>query len=459
VTDCAPVSVIMSLLHLADHPGDTAARYHVQTSPLGAIVGLTDLDDAAAERVALKVRRALLEHGYGPTLNQWAAKLAPVCSRRDVMRLNQLVELGHQYEADATVRPSHFVQYVAAQRVADVTRADVRVMTVHQSKGLEFDIVVLPELEAKLGLSGREPVVIERDALNPVGPPVRITRYPKDELRAMDRTLEAMHAQTASNAVRESLCVLYVAMTRAKHALHMIIPPAKSIGASFAGILHGALNPTAAATGEAMLFEAGDAKWYEHVDPSEPAAEPRAVVTLRPKLAASRHDRMIPRRAPSQLEGGVAVDLNRMLQLQAGEGRGYGTSVHDRLAKIEWVDDSIDDPALTHEAIRAALRRDRYPANANIIVRREQRFAVRLEEGLLTGAIDRLVITCDGDRATAAEILDYKTDRVDDPAALAAYYRPQIDAYRKAVGAMYDLPAETITARLLLLSTGDVVEM
>lgn len=459
VTDCAPVSVIMSLLHLADHPGDTAARFHVQTSPLGEIVGLTDLHDAQADRVALDVRRTLLEHGYGPTLNQWAAKLAPACSRRDLMRMNQLVELGHQYEADATVRPSHFVQYVAAQRVADMTRSDVRVMTVHQSKGLEFDIVVLPELDARLGLSGREQVVIERDAADPVKPPVRITRYPKDELRAMDPALAAMHQQTAATVIRESFCVLYVAMTRARHALHMIIPPAARLGASFAGIVHGALNPEAEASGGETLYEVGDAQWHEHVKASEPAAEPRATMTLSPKLAASQHSRMIPRRAPSQLEGGTAVDLNRMLQLQAGGGRGYGTSVHDRLAKIQWVDEATDDPALKHETIRAALRRDRYPADASLIVKREQRFAVRLDEGLLTGAIDRLVITCDGDRATAAEIIDYKTDRVDDAEALAEYYRPQIQAYRTAVSVMYGLPVEAITARLLLLNTGDVVQM
>ena len=459
VTDCAPVSVVMSLMHLADHPGDTAARFHVQTSPLGAIVGLTDMHDATADRVAYQVRQALLEHGYGPTLDQWAQKLSPVCSRRETMRLNQLVELGHQYEADATVRPSHFVQYIAAQRVADMTRADVRVMTVHQSKGLEFDIVVLPELDAKLGLSGREQVVVERDADNPVGPPSWITRYPKDELRAMDASLDTMHAQTAMHAVRESLCVLYVAMTRARHALHMIIPPAKSLGASYAGIVHGALAADLSAMGDTVLYEHGDERWVEHVEPSEPAAEPREVKTLAPKLAASRHDRMIPRQAPSQLEGGKAVDLNRMLQLQVGGGRAYGTGVHERLAKIEWADASTDDPALKHEAIRAALRRDRYPAEQNVNVLRERPFAVRLDSGLLTGTIDRLVITREGERATAAEIIDYKTDRVEDVEALAEHYRPQVEAYRKAVSVMYDLPAEKITARLLFLSVGLVVEM
>ena len=40
------------------------------------------------------------------------------------------------------------IGWVEAERVEDPTAADVRVMTIHQSKGLEFDIVVLPGTDA-----------------------------------------------------------------------------------------------------------------------------------------------------------------------------------------------------------------------------------------------------------------------------------------------------------------------
>src|SRR5262249_59044614 len=67
--------------------------------------------------------------------------------------------------------------------------------------------------------------------------------------------------------VSESLCVLYVAMTRAVHALHMIIAPAKgnekSMPKTFAGILRATLGGGKPAVGGARLYEQGDAKWFD----------------------------------------------------------------------------------------------------------------------------------------------------------------------------------------------------
>ncbi|MCL2823777.1 MAG: UvrD-helicase domain-containing protein [Polyangiaceae bacterium] len=40
ITDSAAVAILLSLLTLADHPGDSAARFHVASSPLGEKLGL-----------------------------------------------------------------------------------------------------------------------------------------------------------------------------------------------------------------------------------------------------------------------------------------------------------------------------------------------------------------------------------------------------------------------------------
>ena len=49
-----------------------------------------------------------------------------------------------------------FIEMVSATKVEDPSAADVRVMNIHQSKGLQFDIVVLPELDGRLsGLTPR----------------------------------------------------------------------------------------------------------------------------------------------------------------------------------------------------------------------------------------------------------------------------------------------------------------
>jgi ATP-dependent exoDNAse (exonuclease V) beta subunit len=61
----------------------------------------------------------------------------------------------------------------------------------------------------------------------------------------------------------------------------------------------------------------------------------------------------------------------------------------------------------------------------------------------------------------AADILDFKTDELppNDPAALAArtnFYRPQLEAYQRAVAKLLRLKLEHIGARIVFLNSGIV---
>ncbi len=71
----------------------------------------------------------------------------------------------------------------------------------------------------------------------------------------------------------------------------------------------------------------------------------------------------------------------------------------------------------------------------------------------LSGTFDRVVIEREaGGRATAATILDFKTDRVgndDEIAAAVAKYRPQLETYREVLRRMTGLPATSVRCQLL----------
>ena len=74
--------------------------------------------------------------------------------------------------------------------------------------------------------------------------------------------------------------------------------------------------------------------------------------------------------------------------------------------------------------------------------------------------IDRLVEIYQADQLIAADIVDFKTDRIDSqaPDALKTkveHYRPQIEAYRKAVAQMAGLDESAVSARLLFVGSGD----
>ena len=90
---------------------------------------------------------------------------------------------------------------------------------------------------------------------------------------------------------------------------------------------------------------------------------------------------------------------------------------------------------------------------------RERPFAVRVEDAVLNGAIDRLVVLYDGDRPLAADVIDFKTDTLDmaNTAALQSKvdnYRPQLEAYRIAASRLTGLDPTRVSARLLFVGAG-----
>ncbi len=240
LTDSVAVQLVRSLLLLADHPGDLTCRFHVATSPLGPAVDFKEhANTQAAEQLSARVRGDLLARGYGHTIYGWVRELSDYCGERDLARLMQLVELAYAYDARATVRPGNFVQLIDTKRVEDPASAQVRVMTVHQAKGLQFDFVVLPELDVDLKGKPRS-VVIGRSS--PTDPIDRVCRYASEDVQALlPPEFQKMFSEWPSGVVNESLCLLYVAMTRAVHHLEMIVAPAalneRSAPKKFSGVV------------------------------------------------------------------------------------------------------------------------------------------------------------------------------------------------------------------------------
>ncbi|HEX4131857.1 MAG TPA: UvrD-helicase domain-containing protein [Pirellulales bacterium] len=502
LTDSVAVQLIMSLVKLADHPGDPVARFHVVTSPLGRAVGLNDWRDAAvAWRVGSEVREALADDGYGRTVQRWVRALAEDCNPRELSRLVQLVEQAYAYDAVATTRADDFLTHIEETKVEDPTAAPVRVMTVHQAKGLQFDIVVLPELDIQL--KGQTPsVVVDRET--PSGPAVRVCRYVGEDVQHfLPAKYQQMFARWPEQVVNESLCLLYVAMTRAVHALHMIIAPPteneRTFPKTFAGVLRSALvEPEKPIEPGTVLFEHGSEDWKppeprKHAAAGEPKVEELSVRLAEPRSGRRRH---LDRQTPSGLQGGAHVDLRRRLRVDNAAALSRGSLIHACCECIEWLDDPLPNDAtlaaaiaqkvpgagdstaeiasfrklIDKPAIRAALSRSAYDdlspwglaargPRPTVEVLRERPFVIRDGDVLLRGAIDRLVLISHGSQVVAAEVIDYKSDAITDRAAIdaaVADYQPQLEAYRRAAAQLTGLAVERITAKLLFLEAGVV---
>jgi len=491
LTDAAPVASLLALLRLVDHPGSSLVRYHVAKTPVGSVCGYTDhTDEAGARRLADELRRSLMEDGYAAVLGRLAQQLTPSCDAREARRLAQLVELAHRYEPRATTRPTDFVRFVQRERVEDPTASSVRVMTVHQSKGLEFDVVVLPQLDTDLGDMRGTSLLAYR-----TGPGERITRafpYVKKALRPLFPELTELHHAADDayrNVLRDGLSTLYVAVTRAKHALHIIVKPDGERGAGSAKtgarLIREVVAPGQPAIEDEVLYERGDAQWHERdVVAEAPAAPARAAPSLQLKRSSARV-RALPRRSPSELEGGARIDVANLLRLRGTAASRRGTIAHAWLEQVEWLDGglptderareialAIDPDIAADELAELAAELRRWLAAADVaraltrpagdtVVEREVPFLLRDGDTIVEGFIDRLVLTREHGRVVAADVVDFKTDALQphEVAERVQHYRPQLAAYRRAVASMYGLADGAVSARLVFLQAGMVVTL
>ena len=88
-------------------------------------------------------------------------------------------------------------------------------------------------------------------------------------------------------------------------------------------------------------------------------------------------------------------------------------------------------------------------------------FVRKVGSEIQEGFIDRLVLIKEEDQVVAAEVLDFKTDKIEsgNQAQLEerkAHYQPQIAAYRDAVRERYGLAASEVTGKLVFLDIGVV---
>jgi len=519
LTDSPAVTAVMSALALAEHPGNSVAAHHVARSPLGRVLGLNAGNDrGAVHRVASRLRQELMERGYGPALYDWIAPVKEDCTSREWRRLEQLVEVAYRCPLSQYPRPADFIERIRNQRVEDPSAAQVRVMTIHQAKGLEFDMVMLPDLAGKL--LGQAPAVVTRRA-GPAGRITAVCRYANKVIyRHLPQTLQQIQDDYWRGQACEALCLLYVAMTRAIYELQVVLPP-KGSSSSAAGLIRAALGGQVTAS-DGALFETGDRDWLVKHRPQRleqlaktaertprmaaaDAAEltsveriPRATCATLTLKSDSKRRRMLPRVSPSSLEGGSQVQLARLLQREPSAAMVRGSLFHAWFQTIVWLEDAYDADWETRqtelrtrarvlrapegeltgwlEEFRAMLRRpalrealglegyrQRWAQVKAVAPRfsvwRERPFAVSDPQGLLTGTFDRVVVFSDGATPLMAEVLDYKTDHVGDPQARAArieFYRPQIEAYQRAVGRLCNLPESKVSGRLLFVECGAV---
>ena len=133
-------NLLISLLQWVLHPGDIAAEQHLRMSPLW---------DELPSPGNLGQRHAglyndLFEHGLYQFFYTYGFALASNAGEAGGKRWLDLLGFASEYSQDSDADLDNFVRLARARKLSESSSGDgIHLMTIHQSKGLGFDVVFL----------------------------------------------------------------------------------------------------------------------------------------------------------------------------------------------------------------------------------------------------------------------------------------------------------------------------
>jgi len=488
LTDSAAVEMILSLLSWADHPGHSAARYHVCAGGMAEVFGCGKVpvkaagEDGEAREFLKELRREIVDRGLAEVMSGWAAnqKWREAGTAHDRMRCGQLVESARAFDEGGGGRLAEFVRRVRTERVENPRAAQVRVMTVHGAKGLEFDRVILADLDRGLSGGGRDKVKVR--VLEGENRAVILPSEDEAGFLGMGDLVEKVKGEE----FMEALSVLYVGLTRAKQELEVVVGgPRTRENLNLGKILRSQWGwPEDQGEGE---LEVVDSKAEKFSGPKKATVPADPGVAEKVGTAPRKAEVRLELESPSAREGGGKVRLAHVIAQNSGRALDRGTRIHAWLSKVEWhegkgpdakrwVEESpelwwgMEEKEVAKEAEEVAGQvkkgmewvfgkkdwEKRWSDVAELEVWREKSFAVVWERDgereVLTGTFDRVVVARDGKgKAVGAEVVDFKTDHLDgekEKKERAEYYRPQLEAYAEAVSKLTGLSREKVSTRI-----------
>lgn len=380
----------------------------------------------------------------------------------------------------------HRMKHLCIQGVSNA--AAVQIMTMHKSKGLEFDAVILPYCSKNAVDSTKELNYF----LSADGRSILLSPGSKEEWPLFGSAFTSLAQQWQKEQRKEAYNLLYVATTRAKHANYIIChgaPLCKDTPAaehpsdiwhatarSASGLIRQAIayyknkpEYLAGFTENQVIYTQGSETWYTE------AAKAEAPAPITPNAGFLCPGAAIPRRTcitPSSLcqheDNSFAEPEGTPEPVKSGAGGGtdLGTKVHkyfEEIFSLTELPDWVASPQNKAQQIVAAALQQ--PDVAALLTSSPQT-EVFNEQGIVagmannqwvSGSIDRLMLTSDASGTVrAAHIIDYKTNKLvptqqekDVYKVLLQRYTAQMTAYKQLVADAFGLPATDVTVSLV----------
>ena len=480
---------LLSLLRACAHPTDQWAMGHLRMCPFIDADELPDLLNG--------VKKMVMEKGFAHFVKEWGKRALKHVDNEAKnfanRRMHETLALAVSLDRRGTKNIDLFIE--AAQR-SEASRgameSSIRAMTIHGSKGLTFDMVIMPELDGDGlrsvgGHKSDNGIELYRSAsASGIGFDWVLAK-PKKIIQEADPHLSCQLDSDEQDAAFESLCKFYVGMTRPARGLYLFSDPynPKSKSKNFIYLLaetlaedygddpevNGQVNQLVGdeTSGLVLTHHSGNPEWWQEKANELTVIQPEESKEVK-DLGHRKYRALSPVTPSRKVTFGVGV--KELISAHRGTGQELGTEVHHLFERIEWwgsevsVDEWINEHAPGKSATALGIFKRAmsdsgisklfFPPPGKSEVWMERSFALQVGGTMIQGTFDRVVLKLgENGEAEEAEITDFKTDRL--PAGqsendLKELHREQLERYRQALQHLTGLPPGKICMTLLFTS-------
>lgn len=500
------VTQVIALLKFANTPSNTAQLALAASGPVGMSLDLNPFwDQQACHACASKIRAAVVRSTASTYLRNLIGSVIHHYNDPERIRLQALCRAARSFELSPSKHSlDSLIQYLERTKYTNSAAAQIQVMTIHQSKGLQFDCVVLPHADYGWSIGNSRVLVEPSPESDPTNPPSVITYAGTSYTRPYIAGLTELHENVFDQTVAEELCGMYVAMTRARYALEILTSPARpkkgkqqtseSARPSISRVVKEILTPGVNEMGEGSdVYATGQEDWATRIpNTAEPATKTAQKRHTRAIKLLPRHHSAAPGSAHNAPSAGHSQDALSIIQ-SSNSGKRFGQFMHAAMELLpsplspigseglaNQIEFAVSGAASVHasdesliaqcssrltQALQNPLIYEILSPPATAEVLREHPLVGFVRKGnsnatdLVHGVVDRMHIHKSGDSITSIHIIDFKTDADATTDSLLAAHRIQMERYRATAVAAYGISVDRIQATLIGLATGIVVDV
>ena len=435
--------LILHLLKWLANPSDVYSREVVAMSPIQSLLGGRNTSDSSPAWDELT--RRISDQGFASAVRSWIAPMEKDLSEFGRLRVSDILSQLAQLDSNGDGSIDAAVKWLEQLQIAQNPGSGaIQVMTIHKSKGLGFDVVILPSIP--------DTVIPQSQYFDIAFGTQWVSQTPPKWARKLIPSLATAEETWANHQRYESFCLLYVALTRAKRGLHILLDePAKTADTSKASLSRWISNSAGLNDQIGDNLEFGNPGWAASLEPDLQAT-------------GSTKKQGLQRSGPTGRPEGSNPSQHRGSQIPISPRSAHsGLRTHQLLEQISWIDES--PPSIPKDELGYQIHRLLETPGLGFVFRRDSRpidllreQAVEIQQGSqrFRSVMDRVHLhkSPDGE-IHRIEIFDFKTDTETNAELLRERHLPQLTTYRKFFNAIY--PSAQIDCFLVSVPTGRLI--